>query len=408
MNEIFTQKQKEYFENASCRYNFAIGAVRSGKSYGSLFVIPKLIMRMKTLDGLVVVLGNTRGTLQRNIIKPLQEVWGSLLVSDINSHNISKMFGETAYCLGANNIKQVNQLRGMSIKICIGDEVPTWEQEVWEMLKSRLDKPYSRFHGTGNPDIPTSHIKKFIDNKDDANDIYSQHYTIYDNPFLDPAVVRDLENSYPKGSVWYRRLILGEWVRAEGLIYSNFIHSNKDDGGHIVRSEQIPYGNEYVISVDYGTSNKTSAGLWRIVQGVAYRIKEYVYEGKTQGQIDDKEHTDNIINLAKSVDGVYPNAQVIIDPNAASLITSMRKYSGMQILGADNSVIEGIRNTFSLISNNRIFIQEDCINILQELETYSWDDKSHEERPLKENDHSVDDFRYFCRTYMMRYYPYLI
>ena len=151
---VFSQKQTEFLNNATHRWNIKLGATRSGKTFLDYFVIPKRIRAVKGKDGLVVLLGNTKGTLQRNIIEPLQKIWGSKYVSDIKSDNTAYMFGEKVHCLGADKINQVDRLRGSSIKYCYGDEVVTWHKEVFDMLKSRLDKDYSKFDGTCNPENP--------------------------------------------------------------------------------------------------------------------------------------------------------------------------------------------------------------------------------------------------------------
>lgn len=177
----FTQKQHEFLDNANHRWNIKQGATRSGKTYLDYFVIPKRIRQVAGKDGLVVILGNTKGTLQRNVIEPLQNIYGEQLVGNIRSDNTANMFGEKVYCLGADKINQVNRIRGASIKYCYGDEVATWHKEVFTMLKSRLDKPYSKFDGTLNPESPHHWLKKFLES--DA-DIYCQSYTIDDNPTL--------------------------------------------------------------------------------------------------------------------------------------------------------------------------------------------------------------------------------
>lgn len=214
---MFSEKQKEYFNKAVHRWNVKTGAARSGKTYMDYFVIPKRIRAVKGLDGLNVMLGHTQGTLQRNIIYPLQNIWGTNLVSNINSDNIAYMFGEPVHCLGADKITAVDRIRGMSIKYVYGDEVVTWHKEVFRMLESRLDKPYSRFDGTCNPDNPHHWFFDFLYKKEGI-DRYVQEYQIYDNPFLAEDVVRNMENEY-RGSVDFDRLILGRWVAAEGIIY---------------------------------------------------------------------------------------------------------------------------------------------------------------------------------------------
>lgn len=212
----FSLKQQEYFNCATHRWNVKTGATRSGKTYMDYYVIPKRIRAVSGKDGLIVILGHTKGTLQRNIIEPLQNIWGTSLVSGIKNDNTAVMFGETVHCLGAEKISQTDAIRGMSIKYCYGDEVVTWHPDVFTMLKSRLDKPYSRFDGTCNPDNPNHWFYKFLYEGD--ADRYVQEYTIYDNPFLGKEFVKNLETEYC-GTVYFDRYILGHWTFAEGLIY---------------------------------------------------------------------------------------------------------------------------------------------------------------------------------------------
>ena len=221
---ILSPKQREFWENATHRWNCKSGATRSGKTFMDLYVIPKRILDRKGKDGLNVILGNTRGTIQRNIIIPMQEKYGLKRVSDIKSDNTAVMFGEKVYCLGADKINMVDRLRGSSIKYCYGDEIVSWAQEVFEMLKSRLDKPYSQFDGACNPDSPQHWFYEFL--QSDA-DIYLQNYTIDDNPYLDPVFVANLKKEYA-GTVLYDRYINGLWVASEGALFTTYPEYTED------------------------------------------------------------------------------------------------------------------------------------------------------------------------------------
>lgn len=216
---FMTDKQREYRRNANKVWNIKTGATRSGKTYGDYFLIPKRLLAVRGLDGLNMMIGSTRGTLQRNLIEPMQTIFGPALVSDIHSDGTAVLFGETCHCLGADNVRQVNRLRGSSVKYCYGDEVATWNRDMFEMLKSRLDKAYSKFDGTCNPEGPTHWFKKFLDQGGES--LYQQAYTIDDNPFNPPDVVRRMKRDYA-GSVYYDRYILGRWVSAEGAVYRVF------------------------------------------------------------------------------------------------------------------------------------------------------------------------------------------
>lgn len=203
--------------NATHRWNVKTGATRSGKTYMDYFVIPKRI-RKCTGKGHIVIMGNTRQTAERNIIEPLRSIWGEAFVGPLRQNGSIMLFGKKCYVFGACVKAYLVQLQGMSIEYAYGDEVSTWNEAVFNMLKSRLDRPNSCFDGTCNPDNPSHWFKKFLES---GADIYQQAYTIDDNPFNDPTFVKELKKEY-SGTVYYERFILGKWVAAEGIIYRKF------------------------------------------------------------------------------------------------------------------------------------------------------------------------------------------
>lgn len=259
---MFSTKQQEFLNNADRRWNVKYGATRSGKTYLDYYIIPKRIRKVSKEQGLVAILGNTKGTLQRNVIEPLQKIWGTELVTDIKLDNTAFLFGEKCYCLGADNIKHVNKIRGASFKYCYGDEVATWNEEVFNMLKSRLDKPYSKFDGTCNPEGPSHWFKTFLDS--DA-DLYQQKYTLYDNPFLDKDFLHNLEQEY-KGTVFFDRYILGEWKAAEGSIYRLFSDETEKFLVDQLKEELMLVS----IGIDYGAG---ASKIKFVATGITYRFQ---------------------------------------------------------------------------------------------------------------------------------------
>lgn len=222
---VLSPKQMEYWRNCPYhRWSIKTGATRAGKTYMDYFLIPRRLKEVEGKDGLVVILGNTRETIRRNIILPMQEMYGAGRVSDIRADNSAMLFGQRVFCLGADNAKHVDRIRGSSIKYCYGDEIVTWHPDVFDMLKSRLDKPYSRFDGTCNPDSPQHWFYEFL--QSDA-DIYQQAYTLEDNPYLDPEFVANLKKEY-SGSVLYDRYINGLWVAAEGALFTTYPQYTND------------------------------------------------------------------------------------------------------------------------------------------------------------------------------------
>ena len=386
-----TKKQAEYIVSANHRWNVACGAVRSGKSYCQIsYCIPSRLMERKGLRGLRVILGATRSNIERNILQPMRDIYGDTVASSINSQNYAKILGEKVYCIGADNIRQVSKIRGSEIAYCAIDEATDVNEEVFEMLKSRLSLPWSCCDATTNPAYPSHWFKKFLDSASNGVDIYCQNYTIYDNPFLPSDYVSALEAEY-SGTVWYDRYILGKWTLAEGLIYPNYLDA----------VEPTPHEepSKRVLSIDYGTQNAFSAGLWGEYNSVWYREREYYYSGRTSGiQKTDEEYAQDIDEFTRGIGNEYQKLPVIIDPSAASFIAVLRKRGKYRVVTADNSVLDGIRETATAIHNGKIKIDPSCHNWLMEVQGYVWDDSEFDDRPIKVNDHAMDDTRYFVKT----------
>lgn len=252
---ILSDKQKEFIRNAHHRYCLKVGARRCGKTYlDILYTIPKRIIERKGKEGLNLILGVSKGTIERNVLQPLRQIYGKALVSTISSNNTAKLFDEEVYCLGAEKVSQVSKIQGTSVKYCYGDEIAKWNQEVFIMVQASLDKPYSIFDGALNPENQSHWFKKdFLDKvKENDLDVYVQHYTIFDNPFLDPQFVDNLCKEYA-GTVFYDRLILGMWKNAEGLIYRQFADNPEmfirdkaeDENGNKINFMIISIGIDY-------------------------------------------------------------------------------------------------------------------------------------------------------------------
>ena len=384
-----SEKQNEFIREANRRWNLKIGAVRSGKTFVDLvYTVPSRIRAGHGKEGLNVILGVSRETIERNVLQPMREVYTSRLVGNINSRNIARIFGEDCYCLGAEKVNQVAKIQGSSIKYCYGDEIAKWNQEVFAMLQSRLDKPYSCFDGSCNPEYPSHWLKAFIDRED--IDLYLQSYTIHDNPFLDPAFVENLCKEYA-GTVYYQRYILGEWTLAEGLIYPRY-----DDA-----IKPAPDGDPdaWGLSIDYGTQNAFAALLWAKHGDVWFVVREYYYSGRDTGvQKTDNEYADDLDRFTEGIGSPQDKLHVVIDPSAASFIALLRKRGKYRVIPADNAVADGIRETASCMAQGKIKIDPSCKNLIRELQGYVWDDSAGEDRPVKENDHACDALRYWCKT----------
>ena len=382
-----TSKQLEYVRNARRRWNVAEGAVRSGKSWLACnYTIPDRTIELAGLQGIDLILGVSLGNIERNVLQPMRDTFGSELVGEIKgSENTVELFGERVYCLGAEKRSQVAKLQGAAVKFCYCDELAALYADVFDMLKSRLSFSYSECHAACNPAGPRHWLKRFLDSD---GDIYRQRYTIDDNPFLDPGFVASLKEEYT-GTVYYDRYIKGLWTQAEGLVYPEWQSclEPRYDG---------PAERE-VVSVDYGTLNATAALRWVLdPDGVWHCVDCYYYSGRDTGRNrTDSEHADEVVKLCPGAE------RVIVDPSAASFIAELRGR-GLRVTPANNAVLDGIRMTMGAMKAGAIKVADDLEPISEEFGGYVWDSRSEEDRPVKVSDHAMDAMRYFVKT--MRVY----
>ena len=392
-----SDKQKEFIRNANQRFNIKTGATRSGKTYlDILYTIPSRIRERSGKDGLNVILGVTNSTIERNILQPLRELYGDKLVGTINSHNVAKLFGEDVYCLGAEKVSQVSKIRGASIKYCYCDELAEYNQEVFELLKSRLDKEYSVLDGALNPESPTHWLKQFLDS--DA-DIYCQTYTIFDNPFLPKKFVDNLCKEY-EGTVYYNRYILGQWCNAEGLIYTRFANDTKkyaytkkkEDGSY-----DLPSGMT-IIGIDYGG---TKSGQAFVCTRISSDFRQVIVLGseKHYGDIDPDDLEELEIQFAKKmmykyntdIDYMLPDNEEVVLIRGLKRRVQEEGWSTIVRGCTKEPINDRIDCGRTMISYGILsYVEEECKIFVDALSSALWDDDAKEDTRLDDFTTDID------------------
>ena len=410
-----SRKQNEYIVNATHRWNIKSGAVRSGKSYvDTAFIIPFRIRERAGKPGLNVILGVSKESIERNVLQPMREIYTDKLIGTINNRNIARVCGEDVYCLGAEKVSQVAKIQGASIKYCYGDEIAKWNKEVFQMLKSRLDKPYSCFDGSCNPEHPTHWLKEFIDNPD--LDIYLQAYTIFDNPYLPKEFVEQLCKEYA-GTIYYDRLILGLWKRAEGSIYKRFADNPKAFKCDIVdRLDSDPERKQFrkqdIVSIEIGLDfGGNQSGHSFVARGytddyhdvIGIKSKRIMAkdfnEDIDSNKLDElfcefvQEVIDKYGVCTKKRDVViYCNVESVFWDNAETVLGNSirnaveKKFPWIVVRPAKKkSINDRIRCTVRLMGAGRFFITDDCESLEIALSEAVWN------KDVKDKDERLDD-----------------
>lgn len=386
-----SEKQRKILAFPFSKYDCLIadGAIRSGKTAFMSIAFVDWAMREFNHQRFGIC-GKTVDSCVKNIIMPYLSTSYSrqkykikwrrsdklLIVSHGTKENVFEIFGgkdEASYML----------IQGRTLAGVLMDEVALMPRSFVEQACARCSVDGSKLWFNCNPGSPSHWFYTEWIKKPKEHNALNLHFNLSDNPALSEKIIERYKSMYT--GVFYRRYILGEWCVAEGLVY---------DFGEDNIVDEVPSNGEYYISIDYGTLNPFSAGLWCLLGDKATRVKEYYYSGRsTNHQKTDEEYCDEIEKLA---DG-YNIRKVIVDPSAASFITALRKR-GFKVIQANNEVLDGIRRTAVYLRNGNIKIHRSCVDSIAEFGLYCWDDKATDDRVIKENDHAMDDIRYFSNT----------
>lgn len=425
MSNYFTDKQRKVIREANKRWNILYGATRSGKTRGSYFLIPKRIQEHYNHN--ILFTGKTVNTLERNVLGPMREIYGADNIGTISKANQDVViFGKKCFAVGANDDRAITKIQGSGLGYAYCDELTTFPENFFEMLKSRLDLPNSKCDATCNPESPSHFVKKHIDNK--SLDIYAEHFTIYDNTFLSKEFITNLENEY-RGTIYFDRWILGKWVKTEGLVYPLFKREK-----HFMKPNDFmnAYGRHSIKYVIWGGDGATTNDSTAIVplaimdNGQAVRLEMFYHNPKINGQLSNEQlmpYIKKYVNELVKKYRLYENGvqmMMPIDCAAADLIITLSynlpqdfnvyKYTNKDIMRTTDVVNNALgRNSIVILDfggyynyiKERFEYSDD--QLVTDLESMVWDKKGTGYDGTIPND-CADAFRYAVCTYYLNPY----
>ena len=370
------------------------GAVRSGKTLcmGISFVLWSFY---RFSGGSFALCGKTIRSLRRNVITPVTGIlknMGFVCNEKLSQNLIEISFaGKTNsfYLFGGKDEASAALIQGMTLCGVLFDEVALMPKSFVEQAVARCSVEGSRFWFNCNPEYPQHWFRvEWILGRKSKNAYYLR-FTMDDNPSLSEKMKQRYRSLY--SGVFFERFVLGKWVSASGCVYP---FMNDDMFVEVPQEKK----EKYVVSCDYGTVNPASFGLWGFLENVWFRIDEYYYDSRKEGfQRTDEEHYEALCRLA----GDKKIEKVIIDPSAASFIQTVRRHGRFAVVPAENKVIDGIRKVSTVLKNGSVKICVNCKDSMREFNLYRWNSAG-ADAPVKENDHAMDDIRYFVSTVVFR------
>lgn len=278
--------------------------------------------------------------------------------------------------------ESIETLRGQKFDFIVVDEIASmrnWASNWQEVIRPTLTDKRGEVLFISTPK-GFNHFYDLYNQQDTDSDYKSFHYTSYDNPNIpsDEIDKAKLEITDDRFAQEY----LADFRKTEGLVYKEF-----DRDRHLFEGE-VNNVVEYIAGIDFGFTNPTAViHIKRDYDNTYWVVGEWYQTGRTDEQISD---------YVKSCqfNAVYPDPE---NPVAITMLNS-KGIEVKEVVKGKDSVMTGINRVRSLFKRNKIKIHKSCVNLISELETYSYPEKKHGqneyENPIKDHDHALDSLRY--------------
>ena len=277
--------------------------------------------------------------------------------------------------------ESIETLRGQAFDFIVIDEVammrnfwsvwheiirPCLTDTIGKVLFISTPKGFNHFYDLCNEELKDKDYKTF-------------HFSSYDNPFLPREELDKAKATLPKER--FEQEYMASFQKTAGLVYKEFFREK-----HLY--SDLPEGEyEKLGGVDFGFKNPAGVLDIRFAKDRFWVEDEWYKRERTEEQIADYVH-------AYKFNEVYPDPE---NPSAIEVLRG-KGVNVREVIKGKDSVKSGINKVREAFITGRLMINKKCINLISELEMYSYDDekgeKNENENPIKLNDHLCDALRY--------------
>lgn len=385
---MFSKKQLEILKFPYSDYNSLIcdGAVRTGKTI--VMGISFISWSMNTFNGKNFgICGKTVKSAERNIIKELMKIkylreTYEMKYSSSNSLLTIKRGNVTNYyyIFGGKDESSYQLIQGITLAGILVDECVLQPRSFIEQAIARCSVEGSKKFFNCNPESPEHwFLKEWIEQAEEKNALRI-HFDLDDNPALSESVKEEYRRSYT--GVFYKRYILGLWVRAEGLIYQDFA----DNVANYIYDEEPQNITHINIGVDFG-GNKSKHTF--VCVGFTRNFKEMVVleDARIETNVSPTELDRIYIEFVKMCYNKYKKPITsYMDSAEQVLIKGLRIASAREglinnILNARKSeILDRIQLVSKMMAQGRFHVMRRCLNVRKALENAVWDEKKPDTR----------------------------
>lgn len=396
---IFSDKQTAFLKERLHEYNILQGVTASGKSFIANIKWYTHIVGVPN-NSILIQSGNTADTLYDNVTSKLLEIdqgigWLEYKTVEGRKRIVVKPTGSQVVCVGADDERAQDRVRGKSVWGWYGDEITKQPKSFVEQCSALCRAEYggklrtTPILWTLNPDSPLHYIKKQYIDRSEELDANNWVFGFRDNPLVDDVFIAKLKTRFT--GMFAKRMIDGLWVLAEGVVYDNFIPSE-----HIIKTYPEKQIVEWTIGYDWGFIHPLVLLLIGTdSEGIDYVVDELY----CKNQLIDEGLKAKVASrgwLERNISTIYGS------PERPEFIYQIQELFGISTVPADNEVLEGIHEVQKKLNKRAdgkcgLYFLEHCPNIINEMQAYSWKPSTglvFKDEPIKVNDDGVDALRY--------------
>lgn len=398
--KTFSPKQAEILRFA---YNdeetlICDGAVRSGKTI--VMTLSFVLWAMTHFNHTnFAICGKTVSNAERNILRPFQQIEGMpfTLNYKISNRMLTVQSGEKEnyfYLFGGKDESSYALIQGLTLAGVLFDEVALMPQSFVDQAIARtLSFANAKIWFNCNPESPNHWFyKEWITNEE--RKYKHLHFLMRDNPILTEKEIQRAESLFT--GVFYDRYIRGMWVRAEGIIFPEFVN-NPDRW--IIKREDVPKTFRTVeIGFDIGGNGSAYAMTCtgQGYDGVQYRLKAEKRQAEDMA-MDDIEKF--VVEFCGEVEREYGVRVGIINcDHIAVIVNTINDNTRYRAEFCYKPPLEDRVFLYSkLFSMDKIkFVEGMCDDLIDEMQNLVFDDRSDRPIPLDDGSLQIDTYDSAC------------
>ena len=364
------------------RFVLNVGGSRSGKTYAILQYL--LIYCFKNKNKVVTIARKTFPSLRAGAMREFIQILKDYELYDEKNHNKTN----NIYTINENiiqfiSIDQSIKMRGLKHDIVFVDEVNEISKEEADQLFLRTTE---RIIMAENPSDALHFSLKYVSNPE----CLYLHSTYIDNPFLEQAIINQIESYKGEDEDMWNVYGLGLPAKNNELVYTHQQYWTDEDELYEIDAEGIknPKYEEIIYGADWGWNHPTAVvKCWIDTNYKRVWVKEIIHESYLT--TDDLIAKMNILIEDKE-------CRMYGDSAEPKTIESIRR-AGFNITSSNKEVIEGI----NCIKSYKLYIHSDSSNLQTELRKYKWKMKGEmkTDEPIKLFDDGLCALRYAVYTF---------